>query len=714
MQNNHVFLQNYYHTPFYSPIKNNSFSQNNIINLNDLSNQNINININHYPLSPLRVAVPKQSSNIYFMPRTPSPSYNRRNFINLNDNTKFKDPSNSPIIYHKLRGIDHLNNSYHINYHQLRNMSPQPSLNKNPNNNSLISLYINTPIYINAGQRVPKLIRTPEPKDNYSKSRNYNNNIRYFNTANYESIPFNKVQNLSNIRINNNTPLNKVQNLSYIRINNIKQIKQIPKINNNNYLKNEYNNIKIIKYNDLNKNKNNNENIQNIITSYNSDNSNNNNHNILIKNLNYYNPNFSFVNNNTNENNNNNIYHNNKFQNIFNNRKIPNGPTDNYKNKIRPKYIPDIFHNYNNQNQNNIHSKIFNYNNKNGYNKNPNICNISNQNDSSIDINISNQNIQPNICQNPINIIPIPKNKYFQKSENGLLRKNINDKQEPGDDFDIREFKKIKQIGEGTYGIIFCVQWRKNNEFYALKKINIVKEELKFFKKNVRIIKDLLKTTQHNGFIKIYGDKLVPKKKSNEFDYYVIMELADEDWESEIITRKEISLYYSEYQLLQIISQLVKTLSLMQNNNVTHRDIKPQNILICKDVFKICDFDALTKIEGKGTILQQVRGSELYMSPILFYAYNSNVPNVLHNTYKSDVFSLGMTVFLAATLSAKPLCDIRELKDMIVISKIINDSLNQRYSQNFINLMIKMLQIDENLRCDFIELEEYITHTWPQ
>ena len=191
------------------------------------------------------------------------------------------------------------------------------------------------------------------------------------------------------------------------------------------------------------------------------------------------------------------------------------------------------------------------------------------------------------------------------------------------------------------------------------------------------------------------------------------MELGGQDWEREILTRKSILLYYSEYELFQIILQLVKTLSLMQKNNVTHRDIKPQNILICKDVFKLCDFDDAKIIEGNGTILQPVRGSELYMSPILFYAYNSQVPNVLHNTYKSDVFSLGMTYFLAAALSAKPLCDMRELKDMNVISQIINDALTNRYSQNLINLIIKMLQIDENLRVDFIELEEYISKIWP-
>ena len=72
-----------------------------------------------------------------------------------------------------------------------------------------------------------------------------------------------------------------------------------------------------------------------------------------------------------------------------------------------------------------------------------------------------------------------------------------------------------------------------------------------------------------------------------------------------------------------------------------------------------------------------------------------------------------MTFFLAAALSMKPLCEIREIKDMNVVSNIINNELKIRYSQNIINLIVKMLQIDENLRFDFIELEEYINNIWP-
>ena len=79
-------------------------------------------------------------------------------------------------------------------------------------------------------------------------------------------------------------------------------------------------------------------------------------------------------------------------------------------------------------------------------------------------------------------------------------------------------------------------------------------------------------------------------------------------------------------------------------------------------------------------LIQNVRGILLFMSPILFYAYNHNISQVMHNSFKSDVFSLGMCILLASCLTEYQLYDIRELVDIKVISKIINNKLSKRYS----------------------------------
>ena len=331
-------------------------------------------------------------------------------------------------------------------------------------------------------------------------------------------------------------------------------------------------------------------------------------------------------------------------------------------------------------------------------------------------LNIPLNNITNNI-NNIKNIQNAQNNYYTNLNKYNASIKHLNNilvqKEEPQNDFNPKEFKIIKKLGEGTFGKIYCIKWLKTNELFAMKKMELDEYDVYIFKKKVRLIQNFIKNTNHNGLIKLYGDKSIQQPKNNEFFYYVIMELAERDLEKEINIRRMERRYYSEVELLDMIIQLVKTLSLMQKNNITHRDVKPQNILLLKGMYKLCDFGETKIITGVGPILQSVRGSELYMSPILFYAYNRNVLNVLHNTYKSDVFSLGMCTLLTACLSPRPLCDIREIKNMVTIETIIINNLINRYSKKMINLILKMLEIDENLRMDFIQLANYISNAWP-
>ena len=127
--------------------------------------------------------------------------------------------------------------------------------------------------------------------------------------------------------------------------------------------------------------------------------------------------------------------------------------------------------------------------------------------------------------------------------------------------------------------------------------------------------------------------------------------------------------------------------------------------MIINGKLKICDFGNARILKRDGVIIQRVRGSELFMSPILFKAYRARMNSVKHNTYKSDVFSLGICIFLAAALSYGGPNLIREIYDMNVIRKVLNNFLEKRFSQNFINILLLMLQVEENKRPDFAELE---------
>ena len=105
------------------------------------------------------------------------------------------------------------------------------------------------------------------------------------------------------------------------------------------------------------------------------------------------------------------------------------------------------------------------------------------------------------------------------------------------------------------------------------------------------------------------------------------------DWSQEIPNRS-----YTQSKLLNILSQLVSSLSFLQRNNVAHRDIKPQNIFIYDNSkYSLADFDEITKIEHKKEL--KVTGTELFMSPLLHNALREGATYIKHNAYKSGVFS---------------------------------------------------------------------------
>jgi hypothetical protein len=270
-----------------------------------------------------------------------------------------------------------------------------------------------------------------------------------------------------------------------------------------------------------------------------------------------------------------------------------------------------------------------------------------------------------------------------------------------------KEYTKKKVIGNGSFGKIYKVIWNINNTKYAMKEMHFqTKDNIIYLKERVKYITEFQKKTQNDGVIKIYGCSYY--KRNKEYYFYEVMELADRDWEQEINMRYNDLNYYSEKELLSIMSRLIRTLSDLQKNHITHRDIKLQNILLVNNKYKLCDFGESRKINQKGTIVQPVRGSELYMSPILFFGLNEKLLQVTHNTYKSDVFSLGMCILYAATLSLNSLYDIREMTDMKDIRYII-EKYCKRYSFNLIEILLCMLEVNEKKRPDFIQLEKIIS-----
>ena len=362
----------------------------------------------------------------------------------------------------------------------------------------------------------------------------------------------------------------------------------------------------------------------------------------------------------------------------------------------------------------------------------PKIINVTPQTSSLVSINVPQTSsikvnmpqttsvINVNLPQNP-NIINVPQPSRIINANppqsifptNNIPISNFNNISyqnsflEPGEQIDLKEYELLGEIGKGSFGKIYKVKWKVNQKYYALKaEVLDDEKDINTRLNRGRAMRNFVQSTGCQGVVNILGSYQI--KRGRDFHYFELMELCEGDFEQEIKLRSNFGSYYSEGELDNIIKQLISTLSFLQKRHITHRDIKPQNILISNGKYKLCDFGDIRVMQRDGLVIQRIRGSELYMSPILFNALRRGLQQVEHNTYKSDVFSLGMCLFYAACLSFDGPVEIREINDMNMKMQILNKYLSARYSQKLIRIFYLMLLTEESDRPDFIQLENAI------
>ena len=273
--------------------------------------------------------------------------------------------------------------------------------------------------------------------------------------------------------------------------------------------------------------------------------------------------------------------------------------------------------------------------------------------------------------------------------------------------FNDDDYKYIKPIGEGSYGMIFLVKNIKTNKEYALKKIlcKNVNEILKY-KRQLELIYSM----KHDNIMKIYNLQFKYLDLTT-YSLYVIMEKAIGDWSLDIRKRILNKKYYKEIEIINILKQVVSALFYLEERKVAHRDIKPQNILIFPGkIYKVADLGEAKNIDNINREIT-LRGSELYMSPLIYKQHKLNKKDLVHNAFKSDVFSLGFSTLYAICLNLNAIEDIREYDNMKSIANSIDKYFNKNlYSEKLYKLILNMIEIDENKRYSFREIDRELKH----
>ncbi|RME80831.1 MAG: serine/threonine protein kinase [Planctomycetota bacterium] len=205
------------------------------------------------------------------------------------------------------------------------------------------------------------------------------------------------------------------------------------------------------------------------------------------------------------------------------------------------------------------------------------------------------------------------------------------------------EYTILEKIGEGAMGIV--LKAKLQGKMIALKVISPKVSKKRDFQKRFLREMQVVATLDHPNIVKAIDFGVDLEKDI----YFVALEYIDGKSLKQIIDEKgRVPLLLA----LEIGKQIAAGLQHAYENDVVHRDIKPDNILIGRDsCVKITDFGLVKGVEGKEkpkglagqkiTSKQVILGSPLYMAPERALLKPLDI--------RSDIYSLGVTLFHALT-----------------------------------------------------------------
>ena len=202
----------------------------------------------------------------------------------------------------------------------------------------------------------------------------------------------------------------------------------------------------------------------------------------------------------------------------------------------------------------------------------------------------------------------------------------------PLNDFRIKGYKIIKELGNGGFGKVNKVFSIFDNKYYAMKEILLQGKTIEEIN-NIKIEANILSKFNCNNIVKYY-DSFQDKDK-----YYILMEYCDGKNLKDYI--KENTESIEENIIYNIIKQICIGIKKIHEMKIVHRDIKPENIFMNNKMeIKIGDFGISKQFnqnkEYTKTLIKA--GSIEYMAPEI-------IKDGIYNK-KSDMFSLGCIIFI--------------------------------------------------------------------
>lgn len=191
------------------------------------------------------------------------------------------------------------------------------------------------------------------------------------------------------------------------------------------------------------------------------------------------------------------------------------------------------------------------------------------------------------------------------------------------------KYRIEKLINNGSFASVFRAKEELTNRIVAIKalpKSVYPSGRLRY------LLAELSAMTLNWGHENIVSIHTV-EPGEDEYIAYIVMEYID----GSTLHERMASESFSSSRAVNIALDICRGLTAVHSQNIIHRDIKPQNILLTSDgTAKLGDFGVATILEATDDIAATVTGTRKYMAP---EQYDGEYD------YRVDLYSLGLVLY---------------------------------------------------------------------
>ena len=150
-----------------------------------------------------------------------------------------------------------------------------------------------------------------------------------------------------------------------------------------------------------------------------------------------------------------------------------------------------------------------------------------------------------------------------------------------------KKYEVIGIVGEGAYGIVYKCKNRETNKYVAVKKFKETEDKL--VQKTMKRELAMLQMLRHENIVE-FQEAFV-----NKGNFFLVFEYVEKNL-LEVLEESPNGL--SPKLIRSFVFQMCKAVSYLHKNNMIHRDVKPENLLIDENLnLKLCDFGFARKVK---------------------------------------------------------------------------------------------------------------------